>query len=350
MRRATSSRVSSKARTSRYVRSRPCRRMLSIGPGQATTPLRSVVGSNRCSETLRDHGASTADWRRRRGDLTAVAPRSVRVDRAIPRLYPACPSGVDVRSHGTTLYGSTFCFDDITLMSTHAYGLWGALSQWCNFVEGRTLRYSISTTRPSSESGLLPKILEPTLKEAFCTRGLWRLDNSSSASSRWGITIRLARAQSSCRGVGGAAGARTRSAARLPAAKKVHPRGRPGPLLERLRGICKLSHWTGPLRDARAGGSYETRGLPVLLVRRSGKSVCMKLRCGLGLVNVVLGSGLRPPERVPACVHRTSAGLCAPLGYRLVCYARVQLRTTVPLCLSSGGRRGRRVGGGGLGK
>lgn len=36
--------------------------------------------------------------------------------------------GVSVRSHGSTLYASTFRFDDVVLVNTHAFGIWASQS------------------------------------------------------------------------------------------------------------------------------------------------------------------------------------------------------------------------------
>lgn len=45
-------------------------------------------------------------------------------------------SGVEVRRHRTTLYASTFRFDDVMLVNVHAFGAWAALSPTVQIVRG----------------------------------------------------------------------------------------------------------------------------------------------------------------------------------------------------------------------
>jgi len=74
------------------------------------------------------------------GDPSAAAVRLRANELSLPWLPDRCGStaryldavrsepGVGVRCHRTTLYASTFRFDDVLLVNTHAFGVWAAQS------------------------------------------------------------------------------------------------------------------------------------------------------------------------------------------------------------------------------
>ena len=91
-------------------------------------------------DILRWRASSGARVRVLTGDPSSEAVRLRSKEISLPWLPGRCETtkrhldalggepGVDVRTHGTTLYASIFRFDDVLLVNTHAFGVWAASS------------------------------------------------------------------------------------------------------------------------------------------------------------------------------------------------------------------------------
>ena len=99
-----------------------------------------LVESLDLDDVLRLKASQGAEVRLLVGEATSEAVRLRAAELSMPWLPARCASTsrylaplrsqprIEVRSHGTTLYASTFRFDDVLLLNAHAYGVWAAHS------------------------------------------------------------------------------------------------------------------------------------------------------------------------------------------------------------------------------